>query len=462
MIEGGSDPIEGAPPDDARPKGAPPPPEATTDPTTPDASAPPTQPQPDSTPPATPWDEPVAPGRRPRLGVLSVIGRSFDMFVWRPILFIAIGLVSGLLSAGFSLLTAGGNQDPIVAVGISLLVGAIGVATSLATMIAADDLRAGREATLGSVAGRAIERLVPGVVSLLIVGLATAGLMLVIGIPTVLVGFRVPIVLLAGFIVLFVAFILVFLRWSLALPAIALERVGPVAAIGRSATVVRGSLLRLVATWILLGLVMAPLSTAVGILSITGTDTLLAFALALLLGLVVAPISGIAFATIFGDLTGRPDAGTVEVDWAGRSILLGGVLVLGLAGLAIGLPKFGTAIGQIALRSVPAQDRGHLYAGTARNPGDACHPNGITTTFATSDQIWLGGYFTEAIPPGGSAQISVYANGQLVTSADVGGRGQPVACYYELRPLVGAPPGTYRLVVTYQGRTIGEGQFTVH
>ena len=453
MVEGESGPIEGTSGDAGSAAPAEPQPGSTPEPS-PD-------PSPDPTPDPMPWDEPAVPGPPRRLGVFSVLGRSFDMFVWRPILFIAIGLVSGLLSAGFSLLTAGGGQNPIAAIVISLLVGAIGVATSLATMIAADDLRAGREATLGSVAGRAIERLVPGVLSVLVVGIATVAVMLAIGIPTVLVGARVPIVLLAGVVVLFVTFLLVFLRWSLALPAVALERVGPIAALGRSAAVVRGSLLRLIGTWILLGLAIAPLSTAVGILSITGTDTLLAFALALLLGLVVAPISGIAFATIFGDLTGRPDAGRVEVDWAGRSILLGGLLVLGLAGLAIGLPKFGTAIGQIALRNVPAEDRGHLYAGTARNPTDACHPNGIATTFGTSDQIWLGGYFSEAVPPGATAHIAVYANDQLVTGADVGGGGTAVACYYELRPLVGAPPGTYRLVVTYQGRTIGEGRFTV-
>jgi hypothetical protein len=49
----------------------------------------------------------------------------------------------------------------------------------------------------------------------------------------------------------------------------------------------------------------------------------------------------------------------------------------------------------------------------------------------------------------------------LATRADVGRPTQSVACYYELRPIVGAPPGSYRLVVTYQGRTIGEGQFSV-
>ena len=65
------------------------------------------------------------------------------------------------------------------------------------------------------------------------------------------------------------------------------------------------------------------------------------------------------------------------------------------------------------------------------------------------------------IPPGASGQISVYVNDRLATSVDIGNRGQSVGCYYELQPVTGAPPGTYRFVVTYQGRTIGEGQFTV-
>jgi hypothetical protein len=48
-----------------------------------------------------------------------------------------------------------------------------------------------------------------------------------------------------------------------------------------------------------------------------------------------------------------------------------------------------------------------------------------------------------------------------VNSAPLSDPSRPVACYAERDPLVGAAPGTYRIVVTYNGETIAEGTFTI-
>jgi hypothetical protein len=412
--------------------------------------------------PFTPHVDPSAPPARLRLRILSVIGRSIDLFVWRPLLFIAIGLVAALLSASTSLIYGSGQASNIALTTVaSLLIGVVGLLTSLATQIAADDLRAGRETSLGSVGRRAIRRVVPAILATLVIVVTIVGLGIVVLVPATLLVTASPLITLVGGIVFFVIFIVIFLRWSLATSAIALEGAGPLEALGRSSTVIRGNLWRLFGVLVLMGLLIGPLSAAVGMLSVTGTDVLLASALAILLGLIVAPISGILLATMFGDLAGRPDAGSVEADRAGRTIILVGVLVLGIAGVVIAWPKLGAAVTQLAFQRVPEADRGHIYAGAARNPLDPCHPNRISTSFSTSDSIYLGGYFSEIVPAGSSAHVSVFADGQLLTSGDVSGRSQAVACYYELRPIVGAPPATYRLEVTYQNRTIGIGEFTV-
>jgi hypothetical protein len=48
-----------------------------------------------------------------------------------------------------------------------------------------------------------------------------------------------------------------------------------------------------------------------------------------------------------------------------------------------------------------------------------------------------------------------------VNSASLGDPSKTVACYYERDPLVGASPGTYRIVVSLGGETIAEGTFAI-
>jgi hypothetical protein len=52
-------------------------------------------------------------------------------------------------------------------------------------------------------------------------------------------------------------------------------------------------------------------------------------------------------------------------------------------------------------------------------------------------------------------------NGVIAGSAPLGDASKAVTCYYEVDPLVGAQPGTYRINVSLAGETIADGQVVV-
>ena len=141
---------------------------------------------------------------------------------------------------------------------------------------------------------------------------------------------------------------------------------------------------------------------------------------------------------------------------------MGALVVLGLIGAAIAIPNLGPALDRLVSRSIPEADRGVVRFGTAANPANPCRPLNTKTDFATTDAIYIGGYFTSAVPAGGVATESVYANGTLLGTGDLAGVQQPSSCFSEANPISGAPPGAYRIEVTYQGQTIASGSFTVH
>jgi hypothetical protein len=174
------------------------------------------------------------------------------------------------------------------------------------------------------------------------------------------------------------------------------------------------------------------------------------------------PLTAIATSITYGDLTGRP---TVEAGPDARrnasSILVAAILVVGAFALVLGGPNIGPFLSRLSPGFVPAEDRGKIFVGTTRNPLDPCKPSNVGSTFSTADTLYVGGYFTKPIPAGVSATVDVYANGTKVNSAPLTDPSSPIACYAESDPLVGAAPGTYRLVVSLGGETIGEGTFTI-
>ena len=145
----------------------------------------------------------------------------------------------------------------------------------------------------------------------------------------------------------------------------------------------------------------------------------------------------------------------------GRGILIGAILAVGVVALVVGIPQIGPGLGRLGLSQVPAEDRGKIYVGTTRNPLDPCRPSGVNSSFATTDTLYVGGYFTKVVPPGESASVASYVDGNLAGTQPLTSATQSVGCYYEPDPVTGLPPATYRLVVTFGGETIAEGTFTV-
>jgi len=113
------------------------------------------------------------------------------------------------------------------------------------------------------------------------------------------------------------------------------------------------------------------------------------------------------------------------------------------------------------LSGVPSQDRGKILAGTERDPANPCAPKSQATTFASSDTIYVGGYFSRAVLPGQSATVHVLIDGAEAVSAPLNAGGQLVACYYEQDALTGLSPAEYRILVDDDAGVLAEGTFTV-
>lgn len=408
---------------------------------------------------------PLAPPRG-TIAVGSVLGRAIDLFLRRPLVFIALALPTTIFSAVSVPVSAGLNENPALAaayIPIFLILLVVGVATGLAMIMAADDLRAGRTVALAGVARRAIGRAVVAILSAIAEYLAIVGLILVgvICLAILSVTRLIPLIVIAALALVFLL-LYVLLRWSLAGPSIALEQTGPLQALGRSRAVTRGNVWRIIAAFVLLGLTTLPLAFGIGIVSVSLTEPLVQIGLSALAGFVTAPLFATLSTTVFGDLTGRPEVDRPPASPAARGAFLGALLTVGVVALAIGIPQLGPALDRLAFQSVPLADRGRILAGTVRNPLDPCRPVLAQTTFDGSDPIYIGGYFTKPVPSGQSALVDVYVDGQVVNSAPLGDPTKTVTCYYERDPLIGASPGTYRLVVSLGGETIAEGSFAVH
>jgi len=422
--------------------------------------------------PTAPDAQAVLPPAGVRLGITSVLGRTLDTFIRHWMLFVVLAIPSVVVATGSSVVL---RNPTTSSVGASLLVTLVGVAIdivfSLSMIVATDDLRAGRELSLGSVIGRATSRAVAAILSTIAQILALVGVLIV---PAVLLGVVIAVgrggggaasggaaIAILLLIVAVIVIAVVAIRWMLSQPAIVLDGFGPIKSLNRSWSVTRGNAWRLLGLYLLLGLLFLPLSIGLSALSLVSFSPLVLVLLAVS-SLIGGPLTAIALSTVYGDLTGRPAVEPAPASTGNaRNILVGAILAVGVVALVVGIPNIGPGLSQLGLSQVPIEDRGKILVGTTRDPLDPCRPAGVQSTFSTTDTLYVGGYFTKVIPPGASATVYFYINGTLSDTTPLSSATQSVGCYYETNPVTGVPAATYRLVVEYGGETIGEGTFTV-
>jgi hypothetical protein len=174
------------------------------------------------------------------------------------------------------------------------------------------------------------------------------------------------------------------------------------------------------------------------------------------------------------DVAGEPAAASAEVSSSPggpaspgrvspgvRRLYVLGIFVVGLILLVPSIAAAAPALGKFAIAGVPAEDRGKIIAGTQRNAADPCAPLGRATTFSSTDQIYIGGYFTRGVLPGQSATIHVLVNDEERVAAPIKASGRIVGCYYELQALTGLGPAEYHLLIDDSQGVLAEGRFTV-
>ena len=405
----------------------------------------------------------VLPPAGVKLEVASVVRRTLDMFVANWMFFVVLAIPSAAIAVVTTIILSGSTS---AAFGLFASLGtiAVDIIFTMAMIVAADDLRVGRTLDYGTVIGRAVDRVGAAFLSalaqfVLLVCFVVVALLVVI--PVGLAGTGGLLISLIVAIAAIVLLVAVAIRWSLSQAAIVLDGFGPLKSLGRSRAVTKGNAWRIFALFAVFGLLFLPLSIGVSGLSFI-PRTPVVLLLLVVSSLLSGPLTAIANSIAYGDLTGRPaiERGPATTGNA-RSILIAAILVVGAIALVLGAPNIAPGLSRLSPGFVPPEDRGKILVGTVPNPLDLCKPSEVNTTFSTSDTLYIGGYFTKPIPAGESGTVDVYANGTKANSAPLTNPSRAIACYAEQDPLVGARPGTYRLVVTYGGETIAEGSFTV-
>jgi hypothetical protein len=318
-----------------------------------------------------------------------------------------------------------------------------------------------------------------------------------------------------AFLIAVVIILYILLRWALGQTAIALEGAGPITALSRSWQVTQGNVWRLGILVVAVGLLGVPWSIAAGLFLLVG-NLATAIAIGVLGTLLFGSLAPIAISLAYGDITGRPRAmiqapatEPATIDAAGTAAGVGppvvqpaalgpagvvhanespagpapaaatpalaplsttpglrrtyvlGVFLIGVLLVVPAVAVAGPNISQIGLAGVPPEARGRIVIGTEVNPADPCQPSGQSNLFSSSDTLYIGGYFSRSLLPGQSASIHVYVDGEEVVDSPFDAGVRAVACYYEPAPLVGAPPGSYRIVIDDASGTLAEGSFTV-
>ena len=120
-------------------------------------------------------------------------------------------------------------------------------------------------------------------------------------------------------------------------------------------------------------------------------------------------------------------------------------------------------IGAIAVQHAgpAAGDRGRVLAGTATNLFDPCHPSGVATRFAATDEIWVSAVFTQRVPAFESVTIQYRRDGEYLLDAPLQAGPAGLDCYYEEEPIRDAIPGTYRITVRHGSDELSSGEFVI-
>ena len=323
---------------------------------------------------ATPSSLEPPPSDQPRtvrpLRIGGVLGRTFDTFVAHPLEFAALALPSAALALALYAFRPSGASAGTSGL-LSLVSLIVGILFSLATIIAADDVQVGRPIDLASEIRRAAGRTVPGVLSgfaFLCAFVLLFTVVIVIAIVLALIGSTA--IVTAGLILAFLGIAYLTLRWILSLPAIALDDVGPIEAIRLSWRITRGNVLRLVGLFVLLGLLLLPLTVGLTFISLAGESDTVAALVSLAATLVTGPIGAIALAVSYSDLSGRATVPTaLKPNPTGRWILAVLIVGIGISGIVIGGPRIGPAIERLREQMTPPSLTMHETRGG--NPGSA-------------------------------------------------------------------------------------------
>jgi len=426
-----------------------------------------------------------------RLDVGSVFARTIDTFLAHWPTFVGLSVPSAMTTLAYYWVASSVARTPALFL-LFLLFIPIAIWVTLAMTIAADVARQGVRPSAATALGSAVTPTFVAILSGFVVFLVVCLLAVLPSLLLVVAREGVAIVGAIAFLIAFLIILYILLRWALAPTAIALEGAGPITGLSRSWQATERNIWRLGIVIVAVGLLGLPWSLAGSFFALAGNIPS-AIAIGVLGTLLFGSLPPIVTSLAYGDVTGRPrgpataPAGASAPDVAKtplatppaaamtpataapelsttrglRLTYVLGILVLGVALLvpagAMAVPRLGT----LALGAIPPEARGVVSFGTQRNPINPCAPLGQTTTFSKSDPIYIGGYLSRAILPGQSASLHVYTAGQEVINAPIQAGTRAVACYYEPEPLVGAPVGTYQIVIDDATGTLAEGTFTV-
>ena len=417
------------------------------------------------------WEVPEPAAGVARIDVGPLLGRVLDTYARRWPLFVALGVPTALygvaIQLAFGPLASGGSSATITNLWPLTLIGLpISIFSALATILAADDIRADRPTSLASVAGRALRRTFTGTLNLAVEILAFAFAAIL---PVLVIGSAVnaggAAAVIAGILVVvgLVLLVIVGLRWILASSAIALGGAGPIKALSRSWAVTDGHLWKLFGLLFIVGLLIVPLTIGASLLGLG--DPIVAAAALVISGLLGGPLISIALSLAYGDLTDRPIVEPAARPAGGaRTAIVGAVLGLGIVASVAGVALNGDKIGDLTnfgMASVPIADRGKIFFGTGQDRAAPCRPTGARTTFTSADRIYIGGYFSRVILPGDAVLVKFYIDDVETVSQELRATTQALGCYYELEPVEGLTPAVYKLTITKDAETIAEGSFTV-
>ncbi len=306
---------------------------------------------------------PIAVAAGPRLGVGSVIGRTFDTFGREWSLFLVLATPAALVGVLQLLVqpTISSQYSHGVFVGqptnlwltlvVSVVIATVGGLTGLACAVAADRLWRGQAPGIGDIVSavrRSIPRAVP--IWLLVIGLQVAFTLVAERFMPTTPGGRIPGTLdeqAAGLlavvpIVLIGAIVLVFfqVRLSLILPVIALEDGPARGTLIRTWRLTHGHAIALFAITFLIGLCVFVTAWGASLFLVFGESRVVAAIALVIAELVATPLAGIWAAIAWGDLVGGRHADSALMArgkgrWTAVAIVFGLGAILLVAGFGV-------------------------------------------------------------------------------------------------------------------------------